>query len=420
MFGICLPNYYICNRNEKKIKQVNINLTIFKEMNKKLFFLAIAALGLAACSNDDVVEINQGESISFRPLTTNVTRAADVDFETNGFYVTALKQGQTPSSENTYFDNVHFEGSSTYTSTNKYYWPSAYNLDFYAYSPAAEDGTDVVRTNYKTFVITSNGTVGNQVDFVYANTNDWGKADLQVGTDASHAMGAVDAGVAINFRHAESKVIINLKNTNPNVKFTVGQVTIGNLYNKGTFTYAATNTDVKNSGHLTNAMWSDLLTGAAATRTASFEQTIAEANSGDYSTSTSAQAGVDMILIPQTLVNADAYDAVTPGTPAVNDPFNGAYIKVKLRMQNNNNNAYIIGTSSTWQECMWPLASLQWQPGYKYIYEVDLAGGGYFPANNDADANLDPILEGAEIKFVTVTVDDWTNYASNPIEVSAP
>ena len=81
MFGVCLPNYYICNRNEKKIKQVNINLTIFKEMNKKLFFLAIAALGLAACSNDDVVEINQSledaNTISFRPLNNGMTRATE-------------------------------------------------------------------------------------------------------------------------------------------------------------------------------------------------------------------------------------------------------------------------------------------------------------------------------------------------------
>lgn len=389
-------------------------------MNKKLFFLAIAALGLAACSNDDVVEINQSledaNTISFRSFATGMTRAADVDLTTNGFYVTALKQGQTPSAENTYFDNVHFEGSSTYTSTNKYYWPSAYNLDFYAYSPAAAAESDVVRTDYKTFVITANGTAENQVDFVYANTNDWGKATLQGGTDGSHAMGAVDAGVAINFRHAESKVIIKLKNTNPNVKFTVGQVTIGNLYNKGTFTYASTNTD--GTGHLTNAEWGTLRSGNDNAYTSTFTQTVA--NGSAYSTSTSAQAGVDMILIPQTLVNATTYTPVNPETPAVDDPFKGAYIKVQLRMQNNNNDAYIIATSSTWQECMWPLAALQWQPGYKYIYEVDLAGGGYFPANKDTDADLDPILEGAEIKFVTVTVDDWTNYASNPILVPAP
>ena len=63
-------------------------------MNKKLFFLAIAALGLAACSNDDVVEINQSledaNTISFRPVVTNVTRATDItasSLQTSGFTV---------------------------------------------------------------------------------------------------------------------------------------------------------------------------------------------------------------------------------------------------------------------------------------------------------------------------------------------
>lgn len=386
-------------------------------MKKKVFLFAVAALALAACSNDETVTVNESGAIAFRPLATNVTRAADVNLGTNGFYVTALKHGTTPSAENTYFENVHFTGSSTYTSTNKYYWPSDYNLDFYAYSPAAATATDLVRTDYKTFVVTANSTVSSQIDFVYANTNDWGKATLDGGTDGSHQMGDADAGVTINFRHAESKVIIKLKNTNPNVKFTVKDVTIGNLYNKGTFTYGSTNTDTKNGGHLNNSEWGTLLSGSASEYTSAFTQTVANASA--YSTSTSAQAGNDMILIPQTLVNETKYTKVG-ADPAVNDPFKGAYIKVELKMQNSANNAYIIGTSSTWQEAMWPLAALQWQPGYKYIYEVNLSGGGYFPANHDTDEDLDPILEGTEIKFVTVTVDDWTDYASNPIVVSAP
>ena len=397
-------------------------------MKKNLFILAAAALAFAACSNDEVVEsiaTSESNAINLRPIVNSMTRAADVNLPTNGFYVTALKQGQVPSAEdldgdteyeNIYIDNVHFTGSTTYGSTPKYYWPSAYNLDFYAFSPA--EGTDVVRTAYNTFVITANSAAASQVDFVYANTNDWGKATLQGGTDASHAMGAVDAGVAINFRHAESKVIIKLKNTNSNVTFTVGDVTIGNLYNKGTFTYASANTGTKDDGtHLTNAEWGTLRSNNNDEYTSTFTQTVSDGSA--YSTSTSAQAGVDMIMIPQTLVNNTSYTKVGD-TPAADDPFKGAYIKVQLKMQNKNNGAYIIATSGTWQECMWPLAALQWQPGYKYTYEVDLAGGGYFPVNQDTDADLDPILEGAEIKFITVTVDDWTDYATNPILVSAP
>ena len=56
---------------------------------------------------------------------------------------------------------------------------------------------------------------------------------------------------------------------------------------------------------------------------------------------------------------------------------------------------------------MWPLAATQWLPGHKYTYTLDLAGGGFYPENHDASEDLDPILENAEIFFLTPTVDEW-------------
>ena len=113
-------------------------------MNKKLFFLAIAALGLAACSNDDVVEINQSledaNTISFRPVVTNVTRATDItasSLQTSGFTVFATETGKPYSGEGSgpYFPETSFTYSAgTYTSATKYYWPSTGKLDFIALS----------------------------------------------------------------------------------------------------------------------------------------------------------------------------------------------------------------------------------------------------------------------------------------------
>jgi hypothetical protein len=56
---------------------------------------------------------------------------------------------------------------------------------------------------------------------------------------------------------------------------------------------------------------------------------------------------------------------------------------------------------------MWPLATDAWACGYAYTYVVDLAAGGYYPANHDTNADLDPILEGAEIKVSAAVVDAW-------------
>ena len=118
-----------------------------------------------------------------------------------------------------------------------------------------------------------------------------------------------------------------------------------------------------------------------------------------------------MILIPQALTVSTAYTAQTPGTPAAGDTFNGAYISVELKIQDASNH-YIVGTSETdgYVTAMWPLTALTWLPGHRYTYTVDLKDGGYYTTNQGTtDDNLDPILDNSEIKFVNVTIDEWTD-----------
>ena len=108
-----------------------------------------------------------------------------------------------------------------------------------------------------------------------------------------------------------------------------------------------------------------------------------------------------MILIPQALTVATAYSTASSGSS-----FNGAYITVELKIQDAQDH-YIAGSEGAYVTAMWPLTALTWLPGHKYTYTVDLAGGGYYTTNQDSDADLDPILENAEIKFVNVTIDSW-------------
>ena len=370
-------------------------------MKTKYFIFAAAALALAACSSDETVSDNStspGNEINFRPLVSNVTRAADAHFsQTNDeFKVTAFPQGTTTTA---YFSNVIFKTTdgATFTSTNKYYWPSGTNLDFYAWAPAGQSD------NYASIPVTVASAAAEQIDLVYGKTLDWGKVTLQSGTAATHAISTTSPGVVINFRHAESKVVIKLKNSNPNLKITANNVTIGNVSGSGTFAIAETNTDGKDGATIASG-WSSL-----GTTTAVYSQNITSA----VFPAEAAQAGVDMILIPQTLTTANAYSAATSGAA-----FNGAFITVKLKIQNATNDAYIVGAESgddQYVTAMLPLAADIWLPGKKYIYTVDLAGGGYYPTNQDDNADLDPILEGAEIKFVSVTVDNWVETTDNAV-----
>ena len=361
-------------------------------MKRNLFILGIAALAFAACSNDEVVETaatSESNAISFRPLMNNVTRASDVTettLQTSGFVVTAVNHGSDP--ETRYFYGVSFTWNDpAYTSATKYYWPETGSLDFYAYAPAGNaQVTYPTSPDYTVFTVTPSSTVTEQVDLVYANTNEKTKA-----TSAS--------GVALNFRHTESKIAIKVKNTSTDLEFDVTGWKVGYLSGSGTFTYSGSNTDSKNSAQLASGMWGSLATASADTK---YENTFSSQTIPANTTSeTEITGSTEMILVPQSQNAATAY--ANSGTATNGDKVDGSYIALQMTVKSAANGATLV--SNCW--AIWPVA-FDWEPGKQYTYIVDLAGGGYHETNADTNEDLDPVLEGTEIKFVSVTVDDWS------------
>lgn len=377
-------------------------------MKKRLFFLPMVAIMMAACSSNETIEVNEnkGDLISFRPIVKGVTRAADADLTSNGtsFNVEAFNTGTTTSP---YFSNVTYTNSGgTFTSATKYYWPTT-NLDFYAYSPISS--SQFTKTDFKTFIITPSNTVSEQVDFIYANTKNKGK-------------GSTGEVTTLNFRHAGAKIVVKVKNSAPNLKFEISGWKLGYLDNSATFTYGdATSTDASNA-QLAFTDWSDNDTQSA-TNTYSTEFTanliIASQSTANFLGSTgtpseSTDESLNMILIPQTLTAATAYaSAATDAKP------NGSYIALKMIIKNNTTAGETVADATTADKwAMWPIGGYNWEPGKKYTYTIDLAGGGYYETNQDGtDENLDAILEGAEIKFATVTVDGWTEMSRTADDV---
>jgi len=391
-------------------------------MKKRLLFLPMVAIMMAACSSNETIEVNEnkGDLISFRPIVKGVTRAADADLSSDGtsFNVEAFNTGETTSP---YFSNVTFTNlGRTFTSATKYYWPTN-NLDFYAYSPITEDVSGVqkgalsngdyqiVKTDFKTFTITPSNTVSEQVDFIYANTNNKGK-------------GSTGEVTTLNFRHAGAKIVVKVKNSAPNLKFVISGWKLGYLDNTATFTYGDANTDTQDGAQLAFSDWSENSTQSADnTYSTTFTANAIAAsqptayflgNTGTPSTSATDES-LNMILIPQTLTAATAYASTTAGAKP-----NGSYIALKMVIKNKTEAGETVADATTdgkW--AMWPIGGYNWEPGKKYTYTIDLAGGGYYETNQDADTDLDPILEGAEIKFVSVSVDGWTDRA---YDVPAP
>ena len=368
-------------------------------MKKRLFFLPMVAIMMAACSSNETIEVNEnkGDLISFRPIVKGVTRAADADLSSDGksFNVEAFNTGTATSP---YFSNVTFTNSGgTFTSATKYYWPTN-NLDFYAYSPISSG--QFVKTDYKTFIITPSNTVSEQVDFIYANTNNKGK-------------GSTGEVTTLNFRHAGAKIVVKVKNSAPNLKFEISGWKLGYLDNSATFTYGDANTDTQDGAQLAFTDWSGNSDRSAAnTYSTEFtkndiaaSQSTAKFLASAGSPSESIDEDLNMILIPQTLTAATAYaSAATDAKP------NGSYIALKMVIKNNTTAGETVADATgddKW--AIWPIGGYNWEPGKKYTYTIDLAGGGYYETNQNSDVDLDPILEGAEIKFATVTVDGWTD-----------
>ena len=405
-----------------------------------LLILAVAALGFAACANDETTAVNEklaeSNAISFRAFNSGMMRAADQNLAAlqasgKGFFVTAIHSvGPT-----TYFDNVQFKwdsGTSTFVSDKKYYWPSEGTLDFFAYAPAT-DASQLTRTgtDYKAFTVTpSTTTIANQVDLIYANTDGKAKTGTYTKADATKHYGA--DGVPINFRHTGCKIVIKVKNdANTNLKYEITGVKIVNVDGSATFTYNDTqdsgdnNTDKvnDNSKQLLIGDWSnneDVQNVTYKSPDFTANTFTAQQSTGQFLNSSGTMGTEDenlhMILIPQsTAAVGNAYSAATEGAP-----YTGSYIALKMKIYNiggtnedpvytviadaSGTTTYSAATVDKW--AMWPV-QFTWNPGYKYTYTIDVANGGYWERNNDSTDDLDPIFEGAVIKFVDVTVDAW-------------
>jgi len=375
---------------------------------KLLMLTAVAGMGmLAACSADETVENNPGLEISFAPSINKVTRAADVtsdNLKTYGFNVTAMKQ-VAGGSETPYFSGVDYTWSSTsnvYGSIDKYYWPATDKLNFYAYAMATGAASQVTKIDYKSFTVTPDVDWNKQVDLVFASTKDKVKADGE-------------NGVVLNFRHTGAKIKVKVKNTSKTLKFDVTGWKVGFLSPTATFTFDGTATDDHTSAAtgthtLSMASWANHTGRSLGTEYVS-EFTQLQIPAATTTDNHEQNLAGEMILLPQETPELTAYANATAGADVTNP-----YIALKMVIRNNDTDGTVVasagGDTPVW--ATWPLPTTKWEPGKVYTYFVDLSGGGYYPKNQDSDPDLDPLL--TEVKFVSVTVDDWNDGGTHDVK----
>lgn len=368
-------------------------------MNKAIYLCAAAALAMASCSNDELVEVAKNDAINFRTvvgLNTKATEVKTADLTTTGVYVTTFD-----AAGNLLFGETHYTHNGTDWTANQY-WGKNASLDFYLTLPALNDwvtGASLSATNKTLTGVTVKDEIQDQVDLVAV---------------AKKNVTKTSSAIDVQLEHVLSQIEIRAKNTNENYKYKIKGVRINNVVKKGNinletlaWTPSAEKADLKSyevtyPGHEISVLSSDV---KPKTLTVKATDTSAEDNAMLIPTTTATTAWV------KTDVSADGVTAV-----------DGTYISVLVNITTKDNVAvYPKGSTTTAETYGWVAipVSFEWTRGNKYIYTLDFSKGAGFvdpvdpddkpadtvkPGTDDPDKGK-PVL-GEEIKF-KVTVVEW-------------
>lgn len=191
-------------------------------MKNELFILCLTGcmVALPACTEkDDIESLPTDNVISLSAVVPNGSRSAATTTATiKDFVVYAFTEGSM------LMDGVKVTrqgGAWTYSPAA--YWPVE-AVNFYAYSPEIKTATD----------ITGNG--GGHIPGYLNNYN----VDLLYAVRKDVVQQA--APVALNFRHALSKVSMMLSSSNPRIKVRVSYISAKNLYREGSFNFPQAST----------------------------------------------------------------------------------------------------------------------------------------------------------------------------------
>ncbi len=366
-----------------------------------LFLMAMSAIALASCSEDEPVSIRQStnDAISFRSgigTRASETTNANLDkiFVTAVFGDSTLNASGKAASQNTlYFDNTEFDkgADSFFTAANgkKYDWLApTQEIDFFAYAPSQDDlGADITMKEdnsgmtLESFAVPEN--IADQVDFITANASGTRKAN-----EAS--------GVELTFDHRLSQIEIQAKSESDTYTYKVIGARIGRPQYMGSFDF--------NTNEWTLDDWHDTAVYTASCDTTTLSATPVSIM-GD---------GGNAMLIPQTL---------TPWSPT-GDPDNvarEAYLSVLVSITRTDNGMQIYPfatetefTNKAPREYGWaaiPLAAT-WEQGKKYVYILDFTNGAGSIDPDDPDPGQ-PII-GGPIK-ISVKVNDWIETNTNKV-----
>ncbi len=355
-----------------------------------LFLMAMSAIALASCSEDEPVSVRQetNEAISFRSgMGTRATETTNANLDK--IYVSAVAEDSTSAksvdSKTLYFDSVEFDkgADSFFTAANgkTYNWLApTQQINFFAYAPSQDElGADITMKDdnsgltLQSFKVADD--IADQVDFITANASGTRKDN-----EAS--------GVELTFDHRLSQIEVRAKSESDAYNYKVIGVRIGRPQTTGSFDF--------NTNEWTLDDWheTEVYTSSCDTITLGATPVSVMGPSGNA------------MMIPQTLTPW-SYDG---------DPDNlarEAYLSVLVNITTKDSGIQVYPWPSELSkrsntEYGWaaiPLAGT-WEQGKKYIYTLDFTNGAGHEDPDDPNPG-EPVI-GGPINF-TVQVNDWVD-----------
>lgn len=368
-------------------------------MKKSLFFVALGALALTSCSQDEVKQVNQ-DAVEFSVVAENASRGTVTTTENiEAFNVTAFLQEEYDGPNGAYNANgkVFMDGmdvtkeNGVWTPAVTKFWPTQGAVNFYSYAPLSiADGV--------------NFTAGSQTITYEVPTN----CDEQIDVLYAYNAGLTKAvkNVAVNFRHALSQVVFRAKNTKDDLEVEIVEVRVVNVKNSGTLTMPTIGTTKYYNadpfaGGLdteTGADWGKwTLNETLKSYPAAMRNEAVVLTGASKSAESLSKVANPLLLMPQELNPATVSDNYMT--------FDGAFFAIKCKIYSieDGNKTLLWPTTEGYAEVAIPVTSPDkvdgkpvWKQGKKYSYTFVFGeGAGYIgpngPDKDETEPGVDPV-----------------------------
>lgn len=320
---------------------------------KAFALLSLTTLLLAtnACSDNEApAEMNESHAISFNAVASKQPRSAATTTASLKKFIVYAFTGSKPLIEGV---TVSRNGG-LWTYSPIAYWPET-PVNFYAFSPDISDSPQI------------SGIGGGNSIPDFAN---YGDIDLLYAVNIGEY--EKPTPVAINFRHAFSKVDVMLSSSNVDIKVKVSYMSLCNIYRTGTFNFPQATTSPDNLDAV--GSWSDLkqMSKVITFMIMGHEDQVTLTTHPVNLTDTTMQI---QYFLPQPLSKVEL---------AGND-YVGSYIQVDCEIFDTSSGAklwpkastpsYMLVPETELGRLVFPLATTnvqEWKMGHSYVYNIEI------------------------------------------------